>query len=185
MRFFVICLTLLSACAQTPEHKPSTSAAAQPVATKNHPYSFEQLHQVALYGATLITADVDAKFSKKKRQKILACDPQVEKMSIWMNQIKSLIDMQTAELQAKYLSMTENERMQNYAKCEETCLCGAYAEFIDSIEPTQLTPQDRSLIENLREKQNKTTARQEKYCIANTKWFCGSDLEKELKKITH
>lgn len=183
MKRLALFALLLTACAQNPERPSQPSASPMPPVS-NSKYSFEQLQQAALYGTTLIVEDVNAKFSKKKRVKILSCDPKVETMNIWISQIKSMIDVKALEEQTLYLNTPVDQRIKDskFAQCEKKCNCGAYSEMIGSIDEQKLSAKDLTLKEELLRKHSSLTSAQEKSCLQDVKWFCGSALHSELLK---
>lgn len=134
---------------------PATSHTTAPAAPPSPKYSFEQLQTVALYLTHLSVEDVNAKAAKRKRRRILKCDPPPKLVDQELMQLKSMIDEQGVPKVAP----------EALAHCEQTCMCGAYS------------PIDESLLK----KHAAMTDTDERRCIATLDWYCGSELEASLR----
>lgn len=194
-------LLLAMACAHKQASKtgttdsPTTSAPEAPVDPALDKilkqYSYEQLHAVAGYSSYFIIQDVSARAAKKKMSPVLKCDPDtkslksMEKFNVEMMQIKGLIDIKAPQETSRYAAQAVNQRVQDgkYASCAETCMCGAYADLLENIEPEKLRAEDLSLIEKMKKQHLNLTDAQEKKCALKAAWYCESDLQKYLQSL--
>ncbi|MGE0634421.1 MAG: hypothetical protein AB7O96_18540, partial [Pseudobdellovibrionaceae bacterium] len=145
-------------------------------------YSFEQLHEAALYSVALTLKNVDAQVANKKAERILKCDPKPVVFDNWPMKIKSYIDTKAKKERQKYLALPVDKRTQDpkYLTCEKKCLCGAYSELLTEIDPTSLKEADLNLQKEMQKKHEAQSNEQMFKCAKETKWFCTSALRKEL-----
>ncbi len=141
-------------------------------------YTFEELHQTTHYLATLMVNRVNNQYNRKKSLPVLNCDPDDSKTNMWIMQVKSLIDERQLEFKKQFL----NGKL-DYKNCEAKCLCGNYAEIVQSINPEKLRRHDLMTISQLEKKQKNITDTQAMTCARNFKSFCDSPLHQYLKSL--
>ncbi len=197
----VLFITFTMACAHKQASKtgamdsPATTKAEAPVDPALdkilQQYSYEQLHAVAGYSSYFIIQDVSARAAKKKMSPVLKCDPDtkslqsMEKFNVEMMQIKGLIDIKAPQETSRYTAQTVSQRVKDgkYATCLADCMCGAYADLLENIEPEKLKPEDLALIDKMKKQHLNLTDAQEKKCALKAAWYCESDLQKYLQSL--
>lgn len=67
--------------------------------------------------------------------------------------------------------------------CQQSCHCGLYVSILEKTDDQKLSPKDRKTLSHLQRQAAKLSPLELKRCIQKTRWFCKSDLLKQLKKV--
>lgn len=141
---------------------------------------FEKLHLLAHYSTVLMNQQLDAKLAKKKSPRILVCDPDFEKISIFSMQIKSRIDDLEIKQSVSYIHFLNQQAEVLIERCQSACSCQVWIDFLEKNQK-QFSPQQVEVLKtDLSLQQSKMDSSLELKCIDRLKDFCLSPLSKEV-----
>lgn len=134
-------------------------------------YTYEQLEQVADY----LGAKVE-----NPSEKILACDPDSEKVNAWLaGPVRELIDLARAN-ELKKFKQDSKAYTAKVRGCANRCTCNAYSLMLSDMSEDSESNDYKDLDALLTAETKKLTKEQSLSCAKKLKWFCKSPLHTYL-----
>lgn len=136
-------------------------------------YTYEQLEQVADYLGSKV---------ENPSEKILSCDPAIEKVSTWLSgPVRELLDRSRAKELSKF-RQDSRSYIPKVKGCSTRCTCNAYGLMLSDMSEDSESNEYKDFDALITAEAKKLTKEQSLSCAKNLKWFCKSPLHTYLRQ---
>ena len=182
---FALAGGLLGGCAShraAPAASSAENARAGSDAQILEKFGWRKLRQAAVLLQSIEETAADAP-GENPGQNAIGCAISKDQAHAWRKKVEALAEKQAGSERDDY-SIRPQAYSAQFARCAPTCLCEAYLDILQQVEPAR--PEDRAFhaatMKKLKIKAKITSAAARLACARDQSWFCESELKAYLEK---